>query len=175
MVKRHVFQFVPTNMSTYVQHKGLYATYSSWHIDPWNNRKVWVDKYFSDDQLIFFLFGQEETITQDHHICLCRSQWKLYHGQSLACPLVHIHGKWHVDHNHHFRDFNIPLLAGLCKIRVPECSTKRKRCGANYILSSSSWPSGNIYIVHDIKLILINLLLLFLWQYKTIVRLLIME
>ena len=74
MVKRHVFQFVPTNMSTYVQHKGLYAAYSSWHIDPWNNRKVWVDKYFSDDQLIFFLFGQEETITQDHHICLCRSQ-----------------------------------------------------------------------------------------------------
>ena len=23
--------------------KGLYATCSSWHIDPWNNREVWVD------------------------------------------------------------------------------------------------------------------------------------
>ena len=70
MVKRHVFQFVPTNMSTYVQHKGLYATYSSWHIDPWNNRKVWVDKYFSDDQLIFFLFGQGPASKGERQLCI---------------------------------------------------------------------------------------------------------
>ena len=29
-----------------IQHStSLYATCSSWYIDPWNNRKVWVDKY----------------------------------------------------------------------------------------------------------------------------------
>ena len=36
---------------------------------------------FSDDQLIFFLFGQEETITHDHHIC--------QHNQSTS---THSHG-----------------------------------------------------------------------------------
>ena len=35
--------------------KGLYATFSSWHIDPWNNRKVWVDNYFSDNWYSFSL------------------------------------------------------------------------------------------------------------------------
>ena len=44
----------------YCKKKGLYTLLSRC-IDPWNNRKVWVDNYFSDDQLIFFLFGQEET------------------------------------------------------------------------------------------------------------------
>lgn len=29
---------------------------------------------FSDVQLFFFRSGREETIIQDHHICLCRSQ-----------------------------------------------------------------------------------------------------
>lgn len=175
MVKRHVFQFVPTNMSTYVQHKGLYATYSSWHIDPWNNRKVWVDKYFSDDQLIFFLFGQEETITQDHHICLCRSQWKLYHGQSLACPLVHIHGKWHVDHNPSLSWFQHPFISRTMQNTSARMwhKTKKVRSKLHFVVVIMTiWEH---YIVHDIKLILINLLLLFLWQYKTIVRLLIME
>ena len=52
----------------YCKKKGLYTLLSRC-IDPWNNREVWVDNYFSDDQLIFFLFGQEKTITQDHHIC----------------------------------------------------------------------------------------------------------
>ncbi len=57
----------------YIAINGLYTLLSRC-IDPWNNCEVWVDNYFSDDQLIFFLFGQEETITQDHHICLCRIQ-----------------------------------------------------------------------------------------------------
>ena len=60
--------------------KGLYTLLSRC-IDPWNNREVWVDNYFSDDQLIFFLFGQEKTITQDHHIC--------QHNQSTSS---HSHG-----------------------------------------------------------------------------------
>ena len=64
----------------YIAIKGLYTLLSRC-IDPWNNRKVWVDNYFSDDQLIFFLFGQEETITQDHHIC--------QHNQSTSS---HSHG-----------------------------------------------------------------------------------
>ena len=49
----------------YCKQKGLYTLLSRC-IDPWNNREVWVDNYFSDDQLIFFLFGREETITLDH-------------------------------------------------------------------------------------------------------------
>ena len=64
----------------YCKKKGLYTLLSRC-IDPWNNREVWVDNYFSDDQLIFFLFGQEETITQDHHIC--------QHNQSTSS---HSHG-----------------------------------------------------------------------------------
>ena len=70
--------------TVYIAIKGLYTLLSRC-IDPWNNREVWVDNYFSDDQLIFFLFGQEETITQDHHIC--------QHNQSTSAIHMVVYGR----------------------------------------------------------------------------------